>query len=261
LRFDFGGVTYLMLELARKDIKGRYKGSMLGIWWAALTPMAMLFVFTFVFGEIFRAKWHTGGGMVEYGLNLYAGLIVFWFFAEVIGRSPTFVSSQPNFVTKVVFPLEILPLAPILSALFHLGINFIILCAGAWLFKGFLPLSIVALPFVILSTLPLLAGIGWTLSAVGVYVRDIASVIGVLMNMLMFLSPVFYPLEAVPQGFRVFFELNPMSFVIESVRNGVMNGAWVSVGGLALYSCVSLVVGALGYRCFQALRDGFADVL
>jgi lipopolysaccharide transport system permease protein len=235
---------------------------MLGIWWSLITPLAMLFVFTFVFGKIFQARWHGGEeNMVAFGLNLYAGLIVFWFFAELVSKAPTLISSQPNLVKKVVFPLEILSLVSLFSALFHFMINLCILCIAVLLYKGGLSWSILGVGVIILAFLPLLLGLSWMLSALGVYIKDIAGVIGIAMNMLMFLSPVFYPLEAVPQKFRWFFELNPITSIIEWVRASVMVGEFVSLGGVLIYGVVSLVVMYFGYRVFFALKGGFGDVL
>ena len=252
---------YLTGELVKREIKERYRGSILGVWWALITPMAMLLVFTFVFGEIFQAKWHGGGSVIEFGLNLYAGLIVFWFFAEVIGKAPALVYSQPNFVKKVIFPLEILPLVSIFSALFHFFINMGILCIAAFFLKGTLPLSIIVLPFAPLACIPMLLGIAWMLSSIGVYIKDISAIVGVAMNMLMFLSPIFYPLEAVPEKFRWLFSLNPTSFIIEWVRGSVMGGIFPNGIVLVIYVGISLVIGMLGLKCFKALRGGFADVL
>jgi lipopolysaccharide transport system permease protein len=186
---------------------------------------------------------------------------VFWFFAEVVSKAPSLVSSQPNLVKKVVFPLEILSFVSVFSALFHFVVNVSILCLAVLLYKGSLEWSVFGLVFLVLPFLPMLLGLSWILSALGVYVRDIVGVIGVVMNMMMFLSPVFYPLEAVPQKLRWVFELNPVTSVIEWVRGSVMLGVLPELSSFLIYSFVSVGVLYVGYRVFFGLKGGFADVL
>lgn len=254
--------TYLIKELAKREVFSRYQGSLLGIWWAVLTPLATLAVFSFVFGEIFQSRWHGGSGnILEFSVRLYAGLVVFWFFSEIITKSPSLVISQPNFVTKVVFPLEILPIVSVIGSVFHLGINLGILLLSATLLYGKIHLAYFAIPLVALSTIPMLLGFGWILAAFGVYVRDVSTVVGVAISMLMFLSPIFYPIDAVPQGVRWLFELNPMSLPIEWIRSSACDGLWPQWSKLAIYSLISLVIGALGWHTFGTLKKGFADVL
>lgn len=247
--------------MTKRDIKGRYKGSMLGVWWAIAMPMAMLAVFTFVFAGVFEAKWHASGSTVDFVLNMYAGLIVFWYFSEVVGKAPTLITAQPNFVKKVVFPLEVLPIVSILSALFHLLINMAILLVAVFLYKGGLGVGVVCLPLVIVVTIPILLGASWVLSSVGVYIRDIAAVIGIVMNMLMFLSPIFYPIEAVPASIKWAFELNPLTPIIEWVRVSAIEGEWPNVTDMAIFGFVCVCIAWLGAWCFGILRKGFADVL
>lgn len=253
---------YLIKELSKREIFSRYRGSLLGIWWALLTPLAMLLVFTFVFGEIFQAKWHGGNGNIaEFSVKLYAGLVVFWFFNEVITKAPGLIVSQPNYVTKVIFPLEILPITTIIGSLFHLLINLAILLAASAALYGKIYLSILALPIIVAVTVPMLLGVGWIFSALGVYIRDISTLIGIVMSMIMFLSPIFYPIEAVPEGVRWMFELNPMSLPIDWVRKCVCEGIWPSLSALTIYTLLSLLIGVVGWKLFGTMRKGFADVL
>ncbi|MCL4432233.1 MAG: ABC transporter permease [Epsilonproteobacteria bacterium] len=258
---SFSSHFYLLKELSKREVFLRYRGSLLGIWWALLTPMAMLLVFTFVFGEIFQAKWDGGGNIAEFSVKLYAGLVVFWFFNEIITKAPGLIVSQPNYVTKVIFPLEILPVATVIGSLFHLLINLIILLAASAILYEKVYLSIIALPIIIAVTIPMLLGIAWTFCALGVYIRDISTLIGILMNMLMFLSPIFYPMKAVPEGVRWIFELNPMNLPIQWVRESVCEGIWPSLSALALYCVLSLLIGIAGWKLFGIMRKGFSDVL
>lgn len=254
---------YLFFELTKRDVLSRYRGSLLGIAWSLITPLAMLAVFAFVFGSVFQTRWPGNGGKstIVFALQLYAGLTVFWFVSEIIARAPTLIVTQPNFVKKVLFPLEILPLVSLGSGLFHLGINLLILLGGAFLYFGSLPLSVLTLPILILVLLPMLAGVGWILGALGVYLRDINAIVGVLLQMLMFLSPVFYPITAIPRSVRWAFHLNPLTFPIESLRAMIFEGKYPSMAGLMLYGFFSLVLAYAGYRLFRSLQKGFADVL
>ena len=183
-------------QFVRREVLGRYRGSVLGISWAVFTPMLMLMVYTFVFVGIFKARWPGAeeAGGVAYALRIFAGLMVFNFFSEVVGRAPMLVLEQPNLVKKVVFPLELLAYVSLGSAVFHLGLSAAILLLGTAVFGNGLTLNTLLLPIILLPMVPLLLGLSWLLSALGVYVRDIGPVIGLSVSFLIFLSPVFYSL-------------------------------------------------------------------
>ncbi len=254
---------YLLKELTKRDIYGRYKGSFLGICWAFLTPLAMLGVFSFVFGEIFRAKW--GGdeslSQIDFSINLFIGLSFFWFFADYLSRAPMVFISSVNYVKKVIFPLEILPLVNLLSGLFHFLIYVFIIMLAIVLTKGSLSLSSFGVFFIVGTSLPMLYGFGLLLGSLGVFIRDIPSVIGVVINMLMFLSPIFYPLSAVPSGARWLFELNPLTIIIEESRKCFMMGEFFDLKKLGIYFLFSVVILVMGIWVFKKTKRGFSDVL
>ena len=254
---------FLILQIVKRDIWSKYKGSYLGIVWAVLVPLLMLLVFTFVFNGIFQAKWGNKESLskMDFSLNLFIGLSIFWFVADYISRAPTFFTSVPNYIKKVIFPLEVLPVAYLLSSLFNLFIYFILIVAIVLFSRGSVPVSIIALPIVIVSILPMLYGAGLFLASVSVYVRDLTSIIGVLINLLMFLSPIFYPLSAINGKYRWLFELNPLSLIIEECRKIVMQGKWPDVKVLTIYVTISCISFFIGYRVFVKTREGFADVL
>lgn len=258
----------LIWQFTRRDVLARYRGSLLGLGWSFLTPLMMLAVYTFVFREVFNARWPAGthqslGGNsnVAFALQVYAGLIVFNLFAEVMTRAPRLVLDQPNLVKKVVFPLEILPWVAILAAVFHLAVNLVVLFGATLVARGGLPLTVLALPLVVAVFLPLLLGLCWLLAALGVFLRDIGQIIGMLMTALMFLSPVFYPAEALPARWQPVLMLNPLTVPIEQIRRVMLDGLWPDWQALALYALVALLIGWLGARWFAATRKGFADVL
>lgn len=242
---------------------GRYRGSMLGIGWSLITPLAMLTVYTFVFSQVFQARW--GGleqrGPLGFAVNLFAGLIVFNLFSECVSRAPSLIISNPNYVKKVVFPLETLGSVAVGSAIFHTITSLVILMIFQLIAFGSIPITILWLPLV---WLPLVVGslaITWFLSAAGVFLRDINQFIGVIINMLMFLSPVFYPLSAIPQKFKPILELNPLAQIMEQTRRVCLQGTQPELQNLAISIIMSFAICELSHRVFLKSERAFADVL
>ena len=254
---------HLIWQLARREVLGRYRGSMMGVAWSVITPLLMLGVYTFVFVGVFRARWpgmeQVGG--VGFALQIFAGLLVFNLFAEFTNRAPRLIVDQPNLVKKVVFPLEILPWISLLGALFHLLLSLLILLLAARLFLGHLPVTAIAAPVILLAMVPLLLGIGWFLGALGVFMRDVAQVIGPVVTAFMFLSPVFYSLQALPEALQVAMQFNPLTLIIEELRGVVIDGRWPRWHLLALYFVTASGLAVLGLWFFRLTRKGFADVL
>lgn len=252
----------IIWQFARRDVLTRYRGSLLGLGWSVITPLLMLLTYTFVFQVVFRARWDTGAESgAHFSLNLYAGLIVFGLFQEVAVRAPRLVLDQPNLVRKVVFPLEVLPWVALLSALFHFAVNLVILLGAVWWVQGSIPLTAVLVPVTLAPLVPLLLGIGWMLASLGVYLRDIGVVVGLLTNALLFLSPVFYPVTALPEAFRPWMQANPLTGVIEQTRLVLIGAKAPDAGLLALQMACGLAVAAVGAWWFARTRHGFADVL
>lgn len=223
----------------------------------------MLVVYTFVFSVVFKARWGSdpNESPAQFGLVLFAGMIVFNLFAEILTRAPALVVSNANYVKRIVFPLEILPLVVLGSALFHSLVSLGVLVLVQLVLNHSIPWTIVLLPFVFLPLLVLSLGIGWFLAALGVYVRDISQMIGVLITVLMFFSAVFYPLSALPQRYQRFLALNPLVWIISESRQVLIYGLppnWAVLGGLLLFA---FVVAFFGFWWFQKSRNGFADVL
>lgn len=251
----------LIWQFVKRDVLSRYRGSWLGLSWSFITPLMMLAVYTFVFHEVFRSRWgQSDAGGIDFALRMYAGLVVFNFFAECISRAPRLIVDQPNLVKKVVFPLELLAWVSICSALFHLAINVVVLLLGI-LFTGELHLTALLLPLVWLPLLPLVLGLTWFLAALGVYLRDIAQLIGLMVSFLMFMSPVFYPVSALPERWRFWLHLNPLTLIIENTRLVLLEGGIPAMLPLAIYFVIAMAVAALGALWFRATRRGFADVL
>lgn len=253
----------LIIQMSKREIIGRYKGSLLGVFWSFVTPLLMLVVFTFVFGEIFQSKWPgskaTGG--LDFAVPLFAGFLIYTFFAECISRAPGLITGNVNYVKKVVFPLEILAVTSLLAAIFHLLAAYIILITLI-LFSGWeLTWSMLLLPVIFLPFMFLVIGFSWGLAALGVYLRDISHIIGPILTAMMFLSPVFYSLESVSQKFLFIYYLNPLTLIIEESRSVLLYGNMPNLSLLAIYTIISLTIFWLGYSFFQKTRKGFADVL
>lgn len=246
----------------KREVLSRYRGSFLGLFWSFFTPLFMLVVFTFVFSVIFQARWGGGSGSkTEFALLLFAGLMVFNFFAECINRAPGLILSNVNYVKKVVFPLEILPVVSLFSGLFHTLISFAVWMLAYMLFFGMPHLTVLYLPLVLLPFCLLLLGLSWALASLGVFLRDLSHVIGVITTVLMFLTPIFYPVTAFPQDYRFLLYLNPITTVIEQARNVLFWGQAPDFILLGVYSLVTLGIAWLGFAWFQKTRKGFADVL
>jgi len=252
----------LTRQMVKREVLGRYRGSFLGLLWSFVNPVLMLTVYTFVFGIVFQARWgHGSGDRLEFALVLFAGLIVFNLFAECLTRAPGLVLSNVNYVKKVIFPLEILPWVSLGSALFHAAVSLGVLLLFLLLTGHGLMWTVWLLPIVLAPFLLLIQGLSWLLASIGVFVRDIGQVVGMAMTVLMFMSPIFYPADALPAVIRPWLFLNPLTFVIEQSRDVLIWGKLPDWTGLAVYALIALAVAWLGLFWFQKTRKGFADVL
>ncbi|EAX48967.1 ABC-2 type transporter [Thermosinus carboxydivorans Nor1] len=252
----------LINTLVKREVAGRYRGSMMGSLWSFFNPVFMLAVYTFVFSVVFKARWNSGSdSKAEFALVLFVGLMVFNLFAECVNRAPGLVLSNVNYVKKVVFPLEILPWVAMGSALFHMSISL-----GVWfifyvLLFGIPPVTILLFPLVLLPLIMLTVGLSWLLASLGVYVRDVAQLIGIFTNTLMFLSPIFYPTSALPAEYQPLLLLNPITPVVEQARDVLIWGKASEWTLFVIYLIFTTFVAWLGFAWFQKTRKGFADVL
>ncbi len=247
---------------ANREVLGRYRGSALGLLWSFFNPLLMLAVYTYVFSEVFKARWSASSdSKSEFALVLFAGLIVFNLFSECMIRAPSLILSNVNYVKKVVFPLEILPFVGLLSAAYHMAISF-----GVWLIAyvilfGWPQATVLLLPLVIFPFALLIMGLSWALASLGVFLRDVSHFIGVVVTMLMFLSPIFYPASSVPETHRHMLYFNPLTSAIELTRDVLYWGKLPDFLVLVLYWLIAGVVAWVGFWWFQKTRKGFADVL
>ncbi len=252
--------------MIKREVIGRYRGSFLGLLWTFVNPILMLAIYTFVFGVVFKIRLDPQNTDIyddkfAFALLLFTGLILFNLFSECLSRSPGLVLANVNYVKKVIFPLEILPLVSLGSALFHAGISFLVLVTFMLVIDHPIHWTLICLPIIVLPLLLLIMGLSWMLASIGVYVRDIGQFIGLILTMLLFLSPIFYPASALPESVRDYLFLNPLSFVIEQARAVTLYGQLPDWSGLVVYYMLASIVAWVGLMWFMKTRKGFADVL
>lgn len=252
----------LITASAKREVLGRYRGSVLGILWSFFNPLFMLAVYTFVFSVVFKARWGTGSdSKTEFALMLFAGLMMFNLFSECINRAPGLILSNVNYVKKVVFPLEILPFVTLLSALFQALISLGVWLLAYGLFFGVPHATVLYLPLIVLPFLLFIMGLSWVLASLGVYLRDVSQIIGVITTVLLFLSPIFYPASALPEDYRHLLYLNPLTPVVEMTRDVLYWSKTPDLVALSIFWVATAVIAWLGFAWFQKTRKGFADVL
>lgn len=256
----------LIAQMSKREIVGRYRGSALGLLWSFLNPLLMLAVYTFFFAVVFKSKW---GGLPSgaeesktlFAVILFAGMIVHSLFAEVLNRAPTLIISNVNYVKKVIFPIEILPVINMVAAAFHALISILVLLLVLIFSNRYIHWTAVFLPIIFLPLIILTSGFAWILASIGVFVRDVGQTIGILMSVMMFLSPVFYPVSALPAFLQPWIKLNPLTFIIEQTRAILIWGQMPNWTNLLIYTLISIAISWIGFFWFQKTRKGFADVL
>jgi lipopolysaccharide transport system permease protein len=254
----------LWWRLTEREVLGRYRGSALGIGWSFITPLAMLAVYTFVFSQVFKARWGdfgTDSGTIGFAINLFAGLIVFNLFSECANRAPGLILANPNYVKKVIFPLEVLGSVALGTAGFHAVTSLMVLIAFQLAAFRSLPITILWLPLVWLPLVLISLATTWILSSLGVFLRDIGQIISLGLNVLMFLSPVFFPISALPPKMLPFLQLNPLAQVIEQTRTVAIAGEGPSLKYLVAGILIGAVACEISFRGFQKAKRAFADVL
>lgn len=256
------GQRDLIWALAKRDVVSKYKGSFAGMLWSFLIPLLMLSVYTFVFSVIFKAKWNVNSdSKTEFALILFTGLIFFNFFSECISRAPNLIISNVNYVKKVVFPIEILVIVSLISALYQLAISFTVWLLFYLCFFGIPPITIFEILLLLFPFILLILGTTWFLSAIGVYVRDVGQIVGIFVTIMMFMSPIFYPIHIVPEGFRKLMLLNPLTFMVEEARAVMVYGEHINLSIYILHVFLAILFALMGYMFFMKIKKGFADVI
>jgi lipopolysaccharide transport system permease protein len=253
----------LIKNITKREIGSRYHGSFLGRFWLVIQPLLNLSIYTFVFGSILTSRWPGGNPdhLGSFALILMAGLIPFNFWAECVQKSPGLIVQNPNYVTKVVFPLHILAITSTFSALFHAMIAFLVLLAFVFFMNGALHSATLAAPFLFIPLFLLCLSFSWIISALGVYLRDMQQIISLLVTGVMFLSPVFYPASSLPVWAKGIIEMNPLVFFIENMRGAIIFNTLPDLNNFLMVTVVWTLIALVAYKVFNYLSKGFADVL
>lgn len=252
---------HLLAELVRREFAGKYRGSIGGVFWSLAQPLFLLAVYTLAFGVVLQARWGFSGDTKEYAFMLFAGLIIFQSFSECMTRSPGLILGNPNFVKKVVFPLDLMPWVLALSVMVHALISLGVWILGFMILYGLPHATVFWCPLVLAAFFPLLLGTGWLFAGLGVAFRDLQMLTGMASHALLFLTPVFYGLPAVPAPLRGWMALNPLSFPIEQLRRALWAGSAPDLPGLALYFGATTLFAVVSLAIFRRLRPAFADLV
>jgi len=254
----------LILQFSKREVLKRYKGSYLGMLWSFINPVFMLLIYAFVFGVILRTRWGTGisdNSFVGFALTLFTGLIIFNVFSECVTAAPGLIVNNPNYVKRIIFPLEILPVSMLGSALIHSLVSLIVLFLGLILFKVNIYWTVLLFPLVYVPLIFLCLGLGWFLSSFGVFVRDIGQLVNIIVQMLFFMTPIFYSLSSIPLRYQPIFYINPMTFIVNQFRQVIL---WKQLPPLKEYLMllvVTMIICLAGYMWFMKSKKAFADVL
>ena len=252
----------LIWQMTLRDIAARYRGSVIGLAWSFINPLLMLVVYTFVFSVVFNARWGLEQeSRTDFAIILFAGMIVFGLFAEMVNRAPGQIVSNANYVKKVMFPLEILSWVSLGSVLFHSLISLAVLLLAQLVINWTLPWTVILFPLILLPLIFASLGATWFLAALGVYIRDVGQITTVITTVLMFMSAVFYPISALPERYQAWLRLNPLVLIITESRKVLILGDLPDWRWLGLALLMGLVIAFAGFWWFQKTRKGFADVL
>jgi lipopolysaccharide transport system permease protein len=252
----------LLWDLVKRDFIGRYKGSMLGIVWSLFNPLLMLTIYTIVFSVAFKTRWGAGEeSKVEFAIVLFSGMIVHSFFAECISRAPSLIISHPHYVKKVVFPLEILSWMVLFSALLHFFVSFGVLLLFCLLAGVEVHIGVLLIPIILAPLILMILGFSWIFASLGVYLRDLSQVMSMVTTIALFLAPIFYPIEALPEAYRAALAWNPITLPVIRLRDLMLWGKPLQWDEWVISLAIGVAVCQTGYWWFQKSRRGFADVL
>ena len=252
----------LLRQFTKREIEKRYKGTLLGLCWSFFTPLLMLAVYAVVFGFIFRGSYgHPGETKMQFVLGLFCGMLVWDLIAGSLASAPMLIVQNANFVTKVIFPLEILPIAMVVATLVHTAIGFVPLLLLIMISQGMIAISGLSLFLIFIPIVFYCLGLSWIISALGVFLRDIGAMMPAVITILMFLSAIFFPIAAIPETWRWVVMLNPAAVLISMARETLVFGQWIDWKMYGLQLVLSMIVMMMGYAFFMKVKSAFADVL
>lgn len=254
----------LTFQFGVRSLRNAYSGSVLGLAWMMMRPLLMLLVFTFVFGVVFQSRFfpaHTSANPVDFGLALFLGLSIFTLLADMVGKAPGLIVGNTNFVKRVAFPLDVLVVSEFAAAVMQLLVSLGLFAILTLLRQRGMPAATLSLPFVILPFAAFVLGLSFFLAATSVFLRDLPQIANMAVTVLMFLSPIFFPISAMPPTAQAWMFLNPVADVVEQARGAIFLGAWPDGWVLLRQYTIGFAVLWLGWAWFEGTRRGFADVL
>lgn len=251
----------LVRSFVKRDLQARYKGSAIGLFWSVIHPLIMLALYTFVFSSILKVRVGISEGTEQFALFLFCGLLPWNAFAEGLHRSTGVILENANLIKRAVFPSEILPVYPVIAGIVNELIGFGILLAALLLTGHSISPVMLLLPAILLLQVMLTTGLAWIVAGTTVFIRDLGQMLGVMLTLWVFLTPIFYPPSVVPQRMRVLLVVNPMYALVEAYRSLILKGQLPAWGSVALLASISVVAFAVGYRVFTRMQPAFADVL
>ncbi len=251
----------LIRSMVRRDIAGRYRASYAGLFWTVIHPLLMMVTYYFVFGVVLRTRFGDGGLPAGFLMYFLAGMLPWLAFSEAVGRAPTTVIEHASFVKKLLFPVETLPVNLVLAGLVSEAFGLGIFVVGLWAFGYPASLSVFYLPLILLPQFLFTLGLCWLLAALGVFFRDLSQLIGFLLTVWFFTTPICYPEASLPQDYLWLFALNPMYVFVESYRAIFLELTAPPWKPLAALSAVSVAVFVLGHAWFYRLKRSFADLV
>lgn len=249
--------------MIKRDVSSRYQGSVMGLVWSFINPLLMLTIYTFVFSVVFKARWGVSIGVdkIDYAIILFVGLVMHGILGECLSLAPSLIVSNLNYVKKVIFPLEILPLVSLGTALFHAAVSIGVLLIVQLIFNQYIPVTAILFPIIFLPLIFGTLGLAWFISSLGVYLRDIGHLTNMFITVMLFVSAIFFPMSALPERYQICFHLNPLAVIIEEGRKALIFGQLPNFTVWLVLMTLGLFVAWCGFAWFQKTRKGFADVL
>lgn len=251
----------LIWSFVKRDLLARYRGSAVGLFWSAIHPLIMLGLYTFVFSTILKVRVGASEGTDQFALYLFCGLLPWNAFAEGLNRSTGVILENTNLIKRAVFPSEILPVYPVITGIVTELIGFTILVAALLVTGHPIRPVMLLLPFILLLQAVLTTGLAWIIAGTTVFIRDLGQMLGMVLTLWVFLTPIFYPPSVVPQSMQVFLAVNPMYALVEAYRSVILRGEFPALEGVALIAVIGVVAFLAGYRVFTRMQPAFADVL
>lgn len=254
-------LRHLTAIMVRRDLLGRYKGSMMGFFWTIINPLGHLLLYTFVFSIILRVKFNNDPSTGSFALYLMTGLLPWTALSESLSRATSCVLEQENLVKRVVFPLEVLPFAVAISSMISQCVGLVLLIGMSTILTGTIHPTILYLPLIMLSQMILIAGINWFLASLGVYLQDLKHVMSLATSIWMYATPVVYPISQFPPKLQWLLWVNPMAGIVTDYRRIMLQGIQPDWNMYAAYTSIAVIIWFGGYYFFSKIKRSFADVV